>query len=60
MKSKEQATALTDFLTWAIHDGQQFSSELDYAPLAAPVQAKDEAALKAITYQGNALTEVTK
>ena len=36
MKSKEQAQALVDFLWWAIHDGQKFAVELDYAPLAPP------------------------
>jgi phosphate transport system substrate-binding protein len=60
VKSKEQAAALTDFLMWAIHDGQQFANDLDYAPLAPAVQAKDEAALKMITYQGNALTDAAK
>jgi phosphate transport system substrate-binding protein len=55
VKSKEQATALVDFLNWAITSGQQFSSELDYAPLADGVRAKAADALKAITYQGSAL-----
>jgi phosphate transport system substrate-binding protein len=60
VKSREQAAALMDFLSWAIRDGQQFSSDLDYAPLAPAVQEKDEAALKTITYQGNALTDAIK
>jgi phosphate transport system substrate-binding protein len=60
VKSKEQAAALMDFLTWAIHDGQQFSADLDYAPLAPAVQEKDDAALKSTTYQGNALTDAVK
>ena len=56
LPSKADAQALVDFLWWAIHDGQQFATELDYAPLAAPVQAKVEEALKTITYKGEALT----
>jgi phosphate transport system substrate-binding protein len=60
VKSKDQAAALMDFLSWAIHDGQQFSADLDYAPLAPPVQEKADAALKSATYQGNALTDAIK
>jgi hypothetical protein len=55
VKSKEQASALIDFLNWAITDGQQLSSELDYAPLADGVRAKATEALKMITYQGAAV-----
>jgi phosphate transport system substrate-binding protein len=55
VKSKEQAAALIDFLTWAINDGQQLSTDLDYAPLAEGVKAKAAAALKMITYQGAAV-----
>jgi phosphate transport system substrate-binding protein len=60
LKSKEQAGALMDFLTWAIHDGQQFAADLDYAPLAPAVQEKDAAALKSASFQGNALTDAIK
>jgi hypothetical protein len=55
VKSKEQAAALLDFLNWSIGGGQQFCSELDYAPLADGVRARAMAALKTVTYQGNAL-----
>ena len=55
VKSKEQAAALIDFLNWAITDGQQLSSELDYAPLADGVKAKAAEALKMVTYQGAAV-----
>ncbi|HVT91093.1 MAG TPA: phosphate ABC transporter substrate-binding protein PstS [Tepidisphaeraceae bacterium] len=57
VKSKEQAAALVDFLKWAVHDGQQLSSELDYAPLAAGVQAKVDAAIATISYKGSALAQ---
>jgi phosphate transport system substrate-binding protein len=46
------AAALADFLWWASHDGQKLASEMDYAPLAAPVQKKVEEALRALTYKG--------
>ena len=55
LPSQGDAQALVDFLWWATHDGQKFASELDYAPLAAPVQAKIEMALKALSYKGQAL-----
>jgi len=52
IKSKEQAQALTDYLWWATHDGQQFAEDLDYAPLAKAVQEKVDGALKELNYQG--------
>ena len=52
----EQAQAMLDFLWWATHDGQQFAPELDYAPLAEPVQKKVEQALKMVTYKGQKLS----
>ena len=55
VKDKETAQALVDFLWWATHDGQQYAKDLNYAPLAPAVQAKVEAALKSITYKGEAL-----
>ena len=55
LKSKEQAQSLVDFLWWATHDGQKFAKELDYAPLAKPVQEKVEKAMKELTYKGEKL-----
>ncbi len=56
LPDKASAQALVDFLWWATHDGQQYAPELDYAPLAAEVQAKVEAALRTITYKGEMLS----
>lgn len=53
VKSKQQAQALVNFLWWATHDGQKLAGELDYAPLAAPVQAKVDAALGTLSYDGS-------
>jgi len=58
VKSKEQAQALVNFLWWASHDGQKFASELDYAPLAEPVQKKVEEALQGLSYGGAELKPV--
>ena len=55
LKDKAQAQSLVDFLWWTTHDGQKFAEELDYAPLAKPVLAKVEAAMKTLTYKGEAL-----
>ena len=52
LKSKQQAQALASYLWWATHDGQKFAEDLDYAPLAHPVQEKVEAALKTLSYGG--------
>jgi phosphate transport system substrate-binding protein len=57
---KEQADAakgkaLADFLWWAIHDGQVYSKDLLYAPLAKEVVTKAEAKVKSMTSQGKAL-----
>jgi phosphate transport system substrate-binding protein len=55
LSSKADAQALVDFLWWAIHNGQKFAPELDYAPLAPGVQEKVEAALKMLNYKGESL-----
>jgi len=47
--------ALVDFLWWAIHDGEQYATDLLYAPLPKDVVARDEAKIKAITSRGQAL-----
>jgi len=52
---KDRAQALVDFLWWATHDGQKIAAELNFAPLAKGVQAKVEAALKTITFEGKEL-----
>jgi phosphate transport system substrate-binding protein len=47
--------ALVDFLWWAIHDGEQMSKDLLYAPLPQTVVEKAERKIKSITYQGKPL-----
>src|SRR5688500_14885375 len=41
LKDQAKAKALVDFLKWATTDGQQFAGQMDYAPLAEPVQKKE-------------------
>jgi len=51
--NKTAATALLDFLWWAVHqDGQSYANGLYYAPLPASVVALNEATLNSITYNG--------
>ncbi len=50
-----KAQALVHFLWWAIHDGQQYSTPLDYVPLPANVVAADEQFLMTLNYQGTVL-----
>jgi phosphate transport system substrate-binding protein len=37
-----KAQAITDFLRWVIHEGQQFSEPLQYAPLPAALVERAE------------------
>jgi len=43
---------LVDFLWWAIHDGQQYSSALQYVPLPDNIVSLNEATLRSITHNG--------
>jgi phosphate transport system substrate-binding protein len=47
-KDKAQAKAMVDFLKWALTDGQQFASQLGYAPLPAEVVKQELAALDTV------------
>jgi phosphate transport system substrate-binding protein len=59
IKSKEQATALVEFLKWTVGDGQQFAAALDYAPLVDAVKKKSLEAIGVITYEGKALMSMS-
>jgi phosphate transport system substrate-binding protein len=41
---------IVEFLSWAVHDGQNYTKELLYAPLPAPVVQKIDEKLKEVTY----------
>lgn len=49
--------ALADFLWWAIHDGEKFTKELNYAPLPAEVVKKAEAKINSMTADGKSLRQ---
>ncbi len=52
---KAKGEALVKMLWWAIHDGQQFSASLNYAPLASTAVTKAEKEILSIKYQGQPL-----
>ena len=52
---KTKGEALVNALWWAIHDGQQYATALDYAPLSSTAVAKAENEIKSIKYQGQPL-----
>ena len=47
-KDKKQARIMTDFMKWALTDGQKFAADLGYAPLPSEVVAMEMEALKKI------------
>ena len=50
-KDKVQSKAMVDFVKWALTDGQQFASQLGYAPLPAAVVAQELTALEKVKTQ---------
>ena len=55
--TQDKAKAVVDFISWAVHDGQKYSSDLLYVPLPDPVVKLDEQALSQIQYNGGAVPE---
>jgi phosphate transport system substrate-binding protein len=47
-KDKRAARTMTDFMRWALHDGQKYCADLGYAPLPEEVVALEMEALKKI------------
>jgi phosphate transport system permease protein/phosphate transport system substrate-binding protein len=50
--SIEKARALTEFINWAITDGQQFASPLHYVPLPDSVVQHNLQTLRSLTFNG--------
>jgi phosphate transport system substrate-binding protein len=59
IKTPQQAAVLVQFLKWAVTDGQQLSSELDYAPLADGVRTKVLDAIGTITHEGKTMMSMS-
>ena len=47
-KDARKGRAITEFLSWAVHDGQKLTADLHYAPLPSEIVAKVDAKLAAI------------
>ena len=56
-REKQHARRLVDFLWWAIHEGQQYTTPLYYSPLTEEVVAEAESLLRSVTYDGIPLLE---
>lgn len=48
----EKAQALTEFVNWAITDGQQFASPLHYVPLPDSIVQHNQQTLRSLTFNG--------
>jgi phosphate transport system substrate-binding protein len=59
--SAAQAAATVNFLHWVVaaNGGQTFSSNAGYVPLPASIIAIDDATLKLVNYNGQAITIIT-
>ncbi|HKQ99595.1 MAG TPA: phosphate ABC transporter substrate-binding protein PstS [Pyrinomonadaceae bacterium] len=54
-KDAVKGKALVDFLWWAIHDGERFAGDLQYAPLPPEVVKRAEEKINSITSGGKPL-----
>jgi phosphate transport system substrate-binding protein len=52
MTDRSKALALTRWMWWGIHDGQQATGDLGYAPIPPEVTPKSEAFIRQITVDG--------
>jgi len=51
-RKREKAEELVKLLWWLVHEGQQFTKPLDYAPLSERAIEKAEKIIKSVTYNG--------
>ncbi len=51
-RSAEKVSKMLKLIQWMIHDGQQYSAALNYAPLSPAAVAVGDAQLKSVTYDG--------
>lgn len=56
-RSLDRATKLVKLISWMIHDGQQFSAPLTYAPLSPAAVSAGDAVLKTVTYDGKPILQ---
>jgi len=51
-RTADKVTKLVRLIQWMVHDGQQYSAALNYAPLSEKAVSVADAQLKTITYDG--------
>jgi phosphate transport system substrate-binding protein len=56
-RSADRATKLLKLISWMIHDGQQYSGALNYAPLSQAAVSVGDAILKSATYDGKPILQ---
>jgi phosphate transport system substrate-binding protein len=56
-RNLDRATKLLKLLSWVIHDGQQFSGPLNYAPLSPAAVTTGDAILKSATFDGKPILQ---
>ncbi len=56
-RSADKAAKMVKLIQWMIHDGQQYSAALNYAPLSAKAVAVGDALLKTVTYDGKPIAQ---
>jgi phosphate transport system substrate-binding protein len=56
-RTLDRATHLVKLLQWMIHEGQQYSSALTYAPLSPAAVSAGDAVLKTVTFDGKPILQ---
>lgn len=56
-RKKERVKSMLNLMWWMIHEGQQYTKPLNYAPLPDPAVKKAEDILKSVTYKGEPVLE---
>lgn len=56
-RSSDRVTKMVKLISWMIHDGQQYSTALDYAPLSAAAVNVGDALLKSATFDGKPILQ---
>ncbi len=56
-ETQDKSQEVKNFLTWIIHDGQQYASHLLYVPLPSAMVTADDQAISEVQFGGSAVPE---